>query len=252
MKRWKRNAAALLCALFCAQWLCPARGENVPITTAQPLVAALQATGAELDRGYFVGSAYLADCGAQDAARQADAVLAAFGFAGARVVEEQQHGEAGYSYALAVKEPQMSLRVAVRRLSEAQSAQKTLRLQIEVWREGLQTHEVAPIEAKIRAAIEKSDGIPRISTCLEGHLDGKLRKDQRRLALEDAFAAVGANITARTEAEVYDSYVGYTPLLREMVRAGGMRLNLNAAMRYHAYDGSTHVVVGSPVIAVPY
>lgn len=252
MKWWKKGAAAFLGALFCVQYFCPARGENVPVMLGHPLAMALQATGAELDRGYFVGSARIANRGDAEMARLAADALAAFGLEAAHAVEEQSCGEAGRSYSLHARMGRTAVNVALRRARQAQSAQDTLDLKVELWQENLQAEEIAPLEDKLRAAIENLDGIPRISTCLEGHLDGKLRKDQRDLALEDAFDAIGAKITARTETEMYGSYAGYTPLLGAAARAGGLRLNLNIAARYHAYDGSTHVHVGTPVILVSY
>lgn len=248
MKRWRESTIAFLCVFLSVQWLCPARGENVPVVLTHPLAAALQATGAELDRGYFSGNARLAAREEHEAAQLAGRALAALGLQAAQAVEEQAFGEAGRSYALSVCAGRTTAKVALRRAS----GEDGLRLRIELWREGLQAEEIASLENKIRAAIENLDGIPRISTCLEGHLDGKLRKDQRRAALEDAFAAVGADIAARTETDAYGSYAGYAPSLREAARAGGLRLNLNVAARYHAYDGATHVIVGSPVIVVPY
>lgn len=252
MKRWRQIAIAFVGVFLSAAWLWPARGENVPVVMAHPLAAALQATGAELDRGYFTGDARLADCDEAEAAQLANRALAALGLQKARVSEEQVLGEAGRRYTLCARAGQTTAKIALQRPAEAGRLQRALRLRIELWREGLQAEEIASLQNKIRAAIENLAGIPRISTCLEGHLDGKLRKGQRRLALEDAFAAVGAAIAARTETDAYESYAGYTPLLRSAARSGGLRLNLNAAARYHAYDGATHVLVGSPLIAVPY
>lgn len=252
MKRWRQIAIAFVGVFLSAAWLWPARGENVPVVMAHPLAAALQATGAELDRGYFTGDARLADCDEAETARLANRALAALGLQEARVSEEQVLGEAGQRYVLSARAGQTTAKISLQRAVEAACAQETLRLRIEVWREGLRAEEIVLLEDKICSVIEKLAGIPRISTCLEGHLDGKLRKGQRRLALEDAFAAVGAAIAARTETDAYESYAGYTPLLRRAARSGGLRLNLNAAARYHAYDGATHVIVGSPLIAVPY
>ena len=107
-------------------------------------------------------------------------------------------------------------------------------------------------QEKIRFAVNQAGGIPRVSTCLVGGFDGKLREDQWAPRLEKAFESIGAVAADRIGQPAYFSQSGYAPCIPEWVQVGDYRINVNIAVRYSEYEDRTYVVLGSPVITTEY
>jgi len=107
-------------------------------------------------------------------------------------------------------------------------------------------------QTKISNVIGNFGGSPRITTCLIGWLDGKLRNDDWDSRLQDAFAAVDAKVSAASRDTNYTSYTGYTSAINDWLKVADSRVNLQAAMRYSPYDDRTYVIIGSPVITIEY
>jgi len=105
---------------------------------------------------------------------------------------------------------------------------------------------------KIAALLSRAGGRPRINTCLVGWLDGKLREDEWADKLEAAFRAIDATVIDKTAYTNFASFTGYSPLIRDWLRIGDKRININMAMRYSPYDNRTFVTIGSPVITREY
>ena len=95
-------------------------------------------------------------------------------------------------------------------------------------------------------------GVPHVSTCLAGRLDGKLEEDDMRRRLSEAFHFLGASMDEGMSEGHFASYDGYTPRLPESLTVGNRLVNINMAMRYSTYDNCTYVIIGSPVIAREY
>lgn len=111
--------------------------------------------------------------------------------------------------------------------------------------------EIAAWRSKVTAAAS-GGGSPRISTCLIGWLDGKLKKDEWPNKLHSAEQVLGASVFDRLEQANFASVVGFSPRLPDIVLVGDKRVNVNLAIRFSSIDNRTYVIVASPVITGEY
>lgn len=99
--------------------------------------------------------------------------------------------------------------------------------------------------------IEDMGGLPRISTCLVGWLDGKLEEDEWT-KLHTALNVLDATVVSAIHEGSTVSIAGYSPLLPEWLTVEGQPINVNLAMRYSPHDNRTYITIGSPVITREY
>lgn len=106
--------------------------------------------------------------------------------------------------------------------------------------------------AKIYDIFRDLGSSPRLTTCLLGHLNGKLNKDDSERLLTQELR----NLEARGQEVHWDgrcaSASAYLPGLPESKLVGGVLVNIHTALRYHSHDGKTYVILASPVILGEY
>jgi hypothetical protein len=111
---------------------------------------------------------------------------------------------------------------------------------------------ISEMQEKINKIIQKNGGYPKISTCLMGWLDGKLRAGERNEILQKAFMVVDGAISDKLELEQFVSCTGFSSRIEDWVQVGDKKVNINMAMRYSQYDNRTYVLIGSPIITREY
>lgn len=111
---------------------------------------------------------------------------------------------------------------------------------------------ISHMQKKISIITKKIGPSPQISTCLIGWLDGKLRAGEWHKPLNDAFMVIDAKIVDKLTAEHFASYTGFTSEIAEWLQVGDKKINVNMAMRYSQYDNRTYVTIGSPIITREY
>lgn len=89
---------------------------------------------------------------------------------------------------------------------------------------------------------------PSLSISVCGVLEGNLSPKQSREIIRKMLHIVGARQVEYLIDDKYCSVSAYTPLIADYVTAGGRKINLNLALRYHEIEGLTYVEVGSPLL----
>lgn len=107
-------------------------------------------------------------------------------------------------------------------------------------------------EEKIREIITANNGSPRISTCLVGWIGGRLDDGQYHIRLNHAFSAINASVQDTVSDVRYLSMSGYSPLVADSLHVNGKEMNVNMAVRYSLTDDRTYFLIGSPVITQEY
>ncbi|EGO64066.1 YwmB family TATA-box binding protein [Acetonema longum] len=107
-------------------------------------------------------------------------------------------------------------------------------------------------ENKAEQIIKDMGGLPRISTCLVGWLDGKLERDEWTKRFHTVLNVLDATVVSTMCDGGTVSITGYSPLLQDWLTVEGRRINVNLAMRYSPYDNRTYITIGSPVITREY
>ncbi len=108
------------------------------------------------------------------------------------------------------------------------------------------------LQEKINRIVKKFGDSPRISTCLIGWLDGKLMDGESESMLKSAFLAIDGVIVDQLQQEQYVSVTGFSSAMQDYLQVGGIKININIAIRYSQYDNRTYVIVGSPIITREY
>lgn len=100
--------------------------------------------------------------------------------------------------------------------------------------------------------LHQAGGMPRISTCLVGWIDGKLNNGEWSNILLQSFAVLDATVIDTLSDSHIQSVTGYSPRLPARLAVGAVKMNVNIASRYSSYDNRTYITLGSPVIAREY
>lgn len=242
----------LLITLFCFIFIHAA--ENVALTLQEPLCRAMQATGAELCRSHITGRVKISSSGGGSEELRSAVNEAALALGAPQSALQIEWRESDYqeSARLSFESERGTNAVYAMRVKDQENKRKQIEIGIQIINDNPTEENIVETREKISAILQKNDVQPLIYTCLEGYLDGKLRKGVWTYCLQDAFNAVGAKLLTTTQNEHYASYTGYTPLLSESVSVGADKVNLNAAMRYNAFEGRTYVVIASPMITIEY
>lgn len=250
----KRALKILLCSLVC-NFMFIHEAQNVAVTLHEPLAIALQATGAELSRVHVAGSAKITKNGAaeESLSEMVSTAADALGISKKGRVVEATASDYQKSASLSSHTEKEKILISAKQLNNTNGVKPSIAFTVKVWVNGQEETAFADARKRIFAAFEKIGGAPRISTCLEGYLDGKLENSEWTVRLRDAFDAVGARLHSKIENERYASYAGFSPLIQERsIKANGKEINVNMAMRYHAFDQRTYVIVASPAITMEY
>lgn len=229
--------------------------ENVPVMLADPLASALQATGAEAGEVSINAWGRLPVKPADEAAltRIVKQAMHEFGIDDTQVVLNQSTSRYQRMVRAEMTDDNSHLVVIAEELypgGQTQAAEVYLVINLET----RQYNEAAVVnsKAKISRIMAEFDGIPQITTCLVGWLDGKLMKDEQDRRLGDAFDAIEAKTVSSTTTDQYVSSTGMSPLIQQKLQVGNDQININMAMRYSPLDNRTYVIIGSPVITLEY
>lgn len=98
----------------------------------------------------------------------------------------------------------------------------------------------------------KSYGKTNITTCLVGTFEGNLSIEEKQAVLKKVMQSLEAEeVEGYKEGNVM-SIVGYSSKVKEWIRYGGNRVNINLAMRYKDYEDKSYLWIGTPLITMGY
>lgn len=241
----------IFCIVMATQCFFMNTAENVPVKTDEPLYAAVQAVGAENDAMHIVAWGKLESNPDQPLSDELGQKL----LAGLDIKEFQ------------VKSILNENREEIELVGSSKNKQAIIKLYryiIDLKGDGKVFFQVDfvdnyPIEKrteaekwKIRRIIQKFPASFTISTCLKGHLDGKLKGKEWAQCLQDGFDSVGAKINRTLLTHDYGSYSGFLPNLPYSLKLDGDEINFHLVMRYNNVTGKTEVIAASPIIPVDY
>lgn len=225
--------------------------QNVPVTITDPLGRALQATGAELDKAYITGkvSVELQENNPLALAKIVGDISRAMKIDTAAAVIEEQNSDYQKCLKLSYHDEKRQVVISVCRVNEKNKQSEIIIHNVQ--KNPLYT-DIMAVRNNISEILQNFNQTPLITTCLEGYLDGKLRKGEWEFCLRDSFAAIDAKIISGLCNEYYASYIGYSKALPEKITVDKQYVNFNIAMRYHEFDDRTYVIIGSPLITIDY
>ena len=250
----QKNRKKILIMIFCLCVFFNKIAENVPVTTNDPLCSAMQATGAELSKAYITGKAVLNIEKDQQIVIQKilKEICSQLNVNFADISLEKQKSKYQSYLKLSYADDQKQLIVTARDIDKEEQKAGNIELIIHVIQESPVHTDIINVQKKISEILQNFNQRPLITTCLEGYLDGKLRKGEWEFCIKDAFAAINAKIVSGISDENYISYSGYSDLLGQALSVNKQFVNVNIAMRYHAFDNRTYVIIGSPIITIEY
>ncbi|EOC99444.1 YwmB family TATA-box binding protein [Caldisalinibacter kiritimatiensis] len=105
---------------------------------------------------------------------------------------------------------------------------------------------------QIEKIFNKFNANTKITTCIVGTYDGKLKEKENLHIINEAIQVIkGKKIEGLVEPSLI-SISAYSPLIDDYIYTADKRMNLNIAMRYNEYEDKTYIWIGSPIIAVGY
>ncbi len=108
------------------------------------------------------------------------------------------------------------------------------------------------IKGGIERLLKKHSIVPKVSSCITGHIEGKLENKK----MEEIYTKVFTTISARKVEGIRDgnllSVSAYSPLLRDSIKVDGKKINFNLAARYNSYDNKTYIWLATPIIEIEY
>jgi hypothetical protein len=230
------------------------KAQNVPVTLTEPLSAAMQATGAEVDSFYIYAWEKLPKEFENIAIfmKIEKEILSQLGFSEDQYTIEVIENTEKIDVKAKVELENKKMMITICNIIEPDTSKNITYLSVNYMEKSAEEDKLIQTKTKLKNIMQKFHSSPTISTCLKGYLDGKLRNDELSLRLQDGFDSIGGVPIKRTDAKTYFSYVGFAPTIEERVIAGKDIVNLNMVMRYNEYDGRTYVIIGSPVISIEY
>lgn len=108
------------------------------------------------------------------------------------------------------------------------------------------------IGEKVLQCLKKCGSNPRINICLTGCADGRLEEYEMNRLMNLMLADVGAEKLDAISTDNLISVCGYTRNIRDYIKAGGKKININTAVRYSPSADKTCFWIGTPVINVEY
>lgn len=92
----------------------------------------------------------------------------------------------------------------------------------------------------------------KITTCLEGTLNARLKNSDKLNLVYVVFNSINATYRGAVEAKGISQWSGWTPLIPDAVDAGGKQVNFGLSLRWDA-DASKHILrVATPVLPSSY
>lgn len=93
---------------------------------------------------------------------------------------------------------------------------------------------------------------PFVGTTYTAVIPGRLQKAEMERIGRKVFSGLDATITEMSADAEWISLTGYSSLIGGGLTSEQGCFNLNAALRYRSYEGSTYILLGTPVILMPY
>lgn len=235
----------LLCSIFAR----PA--ENVPILLHDPLCKSMQATGAELSKAYVTGSIKLSGQYSLVQLQQMVELM------GKKLGNQQNNAELRVSdyqelAYLSFNQSNSQTVLYAKKIQDTLKPTNNIEITIRIIEDNPTEISILKNQARINEILREKNTEPIISTCLEGYLDGKLRKDEWEYCIRDAFAVIDAKLLTQITNPQYASSTGWSPLLNNSLQVGKDSVNINMAIRYHGFDRRTYITIGSPIISIEY
>jgi hypothetical protein len=114
------------------------------------------------------------------------------------------------------------------------------------------TDQISSWEQQTAKILHSSGGIPSISSCLVGWINGKLDNGEWTDILSHSFALLDATHIDEMDDTRVSSVIGYSSRLPGDLLIDGVRVNINMASRYSSADNRTYITLGTPIIAREY
>jgi hypothetical protein len=108
------------------------------------------------------------------------------------------------------------------------------------------------VENKIRCYLKDRSKTPHVSTTFTGSFPGELENMEKEQICVEMFRRLDGEITQTMKENGLISTAGYSPLLKDHIKADRERINLNIALRYSPYWDKTYIWIGTPVITTEY
>lgn len=93
---------------------------------------------------------------------------------------------------------------------------------------------------------------PKTAVCFVGTFKGKLNKEKNSSIVKLVLEKLNARKIEGMEDESIMSVSAYTDRLKEYIKLGSEKINLNVAIRYSSFDDKTYLWVATPIIAIEY
>ncbi|HHW58116.1 MAG TPA: YwmB family TATA-box binding protein [Clostridia bacterium] len=88
--------------------------------------------------------------------------------------------------------------------------------------------------------------------CFVGTFEGKLNKEKSSSIVKLVLNKLGAQKIEGMEDENVMSISAYSTKLKEYIKVGSEKINLNVAIRYSSFDDKTYLWLATPIIAIEY
>jgi len=93
---------------------------------------------------------------------------------------------------------------------------------------------------------------PKVTVCFVGTFKGKLNKEKNSSIVKLVLDKLHAQKVEGMEDENIISVSAYSSKLKEYIKLGSEKINLNVAIRYSSFDDKTYLWVATPIIAIEY
>ena len=93
---------------------------------------------------------------------------------------------------------------------------------------------------------------PKVTVCFVGTFKGKLNKEKNSSIVKLVLDKLDAQKIEGMEEENIISVSAYSSKLKEYIKLGSEKINLNVAIRYSSFDDKTYLWVATPIIAIEY
>lgn len=227
--------------------------ESVPVMTEEPLYRAIQATGAEVEsltiHSYAVVT--MKENEVENLDNAINYLAEHFELKKEEIVKEIIQNSKECSIKICGNVDGQNISITLKKLFAENIADK-IHLSIKIEEDHPESYNLIYRKEKLLEIFRKFFVEPHITTCLEGYLDGKLRKGAADCCIRDALDSIGADMNSRVDGGNYISVTGYTSLIDDKIIAGNIPVNINMAIRYHTLDNRTYITIGSPLILVEY
>jgi hypothetical protein len=106
-------------------------------------------------------------------------------------------------------------------------------------------------EQKIEKSMEPY-GKVEWTTCITSSYPGKLKDHEKKEILKTVMRSLEVKEIDKMQENNMMNYIGYSKKMKEWIRFGGKKVNINAAIRYNAYNDKTYLWIATPLITISY